>query len=93
VLLRRATLKLSAASSQVDCAKFNDGYFAKDDDGEKPEFGEEKVKKPLDASKIADQKAVDAVLLPVIAKTENLKSYLSARFSLKSGMAPHSMKF
>ena len=79
--------------SKVDVAKFNDGYFARDDDGEKPEFGEEKVKKPLDASKIADQKKVDAALLPVIAKTENLKAYLGARFSLKQGMAPHSMKF
>jgi large subunit ribosomal protein L6e len=51
--------------SKVDVAKFNDGYFAKD----------------------------DAALLPVIAKTENLKAYLGARFSLKQGMAPHSMKF
>merc|ERR1712216_315510 len=41
----------------------------------------------------ADQKAVDTALLATIKKTEFLKAYLNAKFSLSKGDAPHEMKF
>jgi large subunit ribosomal protein L6e len=48
-------------------------------------------KKELAAEYIANQKALDAAILPVLSS--DLKSYLSARFSLKDGDRPHLMKF
>jgi large subunit ribosomal protein L6e len=45
----------------------------------------------LAAEYIANQKALDAALLPALSA--DLKAYLSARFSLKDGDRPHLMKF
>lgn len=39
------------------------------------------------------QKAVDAPLTKNIEAVPDLKAYLAARFSLKSGMKPHELVF
>lgn len=49
--------------------------------------------KQLPAERKEDQKAVDAQLLPLIEKIPDMKSYLGARFSLKSGVKPHELVF
>ena len=51
--------------------------------------GEEK--KGLSPEYVENQKAVDAALLSGLE--DGVKSYLSARFTLKSGDRPHLMKF
>lgn len=47
----------------------------------------------LPQEKKDDQKAVDASLIKAIEAVPDLKDYLSARFSLKSGMKPHELVF
>lgn len=47
----------------------------------------------LPQEKKDDQKAVDAALIKAIESVPELKAYLSARFSLKSGMKPHELVF
>mmetsp|Transcript_13538 Transcript_13538/g.28845 ORF Transcript_13538/g.28845 Transcript_13538/m.28845 type:complete len:224 (-) Transcript_13538:174-845(-) len=84
--------------SKVNVDKFSDAYFKKDASekpakGEKEFFEGKEEKKELSAEKIADQKAIDAALVPVIAKVPELKSYLASRFSLKSGQKAHELKF
>jgi large subunit ribosomal protein L6e len=49
--------------------------------------------KTLPAERIDDQKAIDAKLVPLIEAVPELRSYLSARFSLKSGVKPHELVF
>jgi large subunit ribosomal protein L6e len=49
--------------------------------------------KSLPQEKIDDQKAIDAKLITLIEAVPELKSYLSARFSLKSGVKPHELVF
>jgi large subunit ribosomal protein L6e len=48
-------------------------------------------KKALSADYVANQKALDAALLPALSA--DLKGYLSARFTLRDGDRPHMMKF
>lgn len=50
-------------------------------------------KKEVSEEKKEDQKAVDGALLPIVEAVPQLKEYLRARFSLKSGQKPHNMKF
>lgn len=45
----------------------------------------------LAAEYVANQKSLDAALLPALSA--ELKSYLSTSFSLKDGDRPHLMKF
>eukprot|EP00238_Polyblepharides_amylifera_P013727 CAMPEP_0196598206 /NCGR_PEP_ID=MMETSP1081-20130531/94188_1 /TAXON_ID=36882 /ORGANISM="Pyramimonas amylifera, Strain CCMP720" /LENGTH=224 /DNA_ID=CAMNT_0041923873 /DNA_START=412 /DNA_END=1086 /DNA_ORIENTATION=+ len=84
--------------SKIKLDKFDDKYFVGDKGGKKVR-GEEgffeaaEPKKELSAEKIADQKAIDASLAPLIKAVPDLKNYLAARFSLKCGMKPHEMKF
>ncbi|XVF31337.1 hypothetical protein REPUB_Repub16aG0137000 [Reevesia pubescens] len=52
-----------------------------------------KDKKKLPDDKKEDQKAVDASLIKAIEGVPDLKAYLAARFSLKSGMKPHELVF
>lgn len=91
--------KLDLSKVTVD-AKFTDSYFAKAEkaDAKKSEeafFAQDAAapKKELSAERKADQKAVDAQLMPLVAKTPLLKHYLNARFSLKKGQAPHKLQF
>merc|ERR1712157_627142 len=82
--------------SSVDVSKYDDSYFK----GAKKEktsgdsmFKDQAPKKELSAAYPANQKAVDAALKPIIAKTKDLEAYLKAHFSLKDGDRPHLMKF
>ncbi|XP_057982479.1 large ribosomal subunit protein eL6-like isoform X2 [Malania oleifera] len=85
--------------SAVNVEKFDDKYFAKEVEkkkkkGENEFFETEKEEKTaLPQQKKDDQKTVDAPLIASIEGVPDLKAYLSARFSLKSGMKPHELVF
>lgn len=49
--------------------------------------------KSLPQEKKDDQKAVDGPLIKAIEAVPDLKAYLGARFSLRSGMKPHELVF
>jgi len=57
-----------------------------------PKAPKEKRKKASE-SRIADQKAIDGLLIPKIKKVPLLKKYLRSKFSLKKGQHPHLLKF
>ena len=92
-----------ATSTKVDISgvkipeKINDAYFAKSKDkktkSEKEFFNTEDKKRPRDAGRVADQKAVDDSLTAAIKAVPKLDLYLKARFSLTSGQFPHELKF
>ncbi|KAL5700482.1 60S ribosomal protein L6 [Ranunculus cassubicifolius] len=93
-----------ATSTKVDLAgldvsKYDDKYFAKQVEKKKKkgegEFfeAEKEEKNLLPQEKKDDQKTVDAALLKTIEAIPDLKTYLAARFSLKSGMKPHELLF
>ncbi|XP_002278032.1 60S ribosomal protein L6-1-like [Vitis riparia] len=84
--------------SKVNVEKFDDKYFAKEVQKKKKGEGEffeaeKEEKKDLPQEKKDDQKAVDASLIASIEGVPELKVYLAARFSLKSGMKPHELVF
>lgn len=85
--------------SGVDLGKFDDQYFEKEAEKKKKkgegEFfeAEKEEKKVLPDDKKDDQRTVDAQLIKSIEAVPDLKTYLSARFSLKSGMKPHELVF
>ncbi|KAK8651270.1 hypothetical protein V6N13_140878 [Hibiscus sabdariffa] len=85
--------------SGVNVEKFDDKYFAKEVEKKKKkgegEFfeAEKEDKKKLPEDKKEDQKAVDTSLIKSIEGVPDLKAYLAARFSLKSGMKPHELAF
>mmetsp|Transcript_16933 Transcript_16933/g.19493 ORF Transcript_16933/g.19493 Transcript_16933/m.19493 type:complete len:183 (+) Transcript_16933:100-648(+) len=84
--------------SNVDISKHNDAYFArskeKTSEGE-VEFFSGDAPKPAIVSddRKAEQEKVDGSLLKVIAGTDMLEGYLSARFTLQKNDRPHVMKF
>ncbi|KAL3503801.1 hypothetical protein ACH5RR_033642 [Cinchona calisaya] len=93
-----------ATSTKIDISgviheKFDDKYFAKQVEKKKKkgegEFfeAEKEMKNVLPQDKKDDQKAVDAQLVKAIESVPDLKSYLGARFSLKSGNKPHELVF
>ncbi|XAR70013.1 hypothetical protein NMG60_11001827 [Bertholletia excelsa] len=93
-----------ATSTKVDICgvnveKFDDKYFAKEVEKKKKkgegEFfeAEKEEKMSLLQEKKDDQKTVDATLIKSIEGLLDLKTYLAARFSLKSGMKPHELVF
>ncbi|KAG1681323.1 hypothetical protein FOA52_007369 [Chlamydomonas sp. UWO 241] len=80
----------------VDVSKFTDTYFKPTESkrakgGDAAFFEEPTTKAPLPADYVANQKALDAALLPAL--TAELKSYLASRFTLRDGDRPHLMKF
>ncbi|GMY14140.1 60S ribosomal protein L6-like [Fagus crenata] len=85
--------------SGVNLEKFDDKYFAKEAEKKKKkgegEFfeAEKEEEKGILQQKKDDQKLVDAPLIKSIEGVPELKSYLAARFSLKSGMKPHELVF
>lgn len=84
--------------SKVNTEKFNDAYFKKPVEKKAKKATEaglfnEKAEKPKNATRVADQKAVDTALLAIVKKVPQLKAYLNASFSLKKGQAPHTLKF
>jgi large subunit ribosomal protein L6e len=84
--------------TSVDASKFDDSYFKRSAKAAAPadaEFFDESAAsgKVLTDEKKADQKAVDASILPALAKDPLLKSYLQSKFTLTKGQRPHEMKF
>ncbi|KAI0561086.1 60S ribosomal protein L6E [Gracilaria domingensis] len=82
--------------SAVDISKFDDAYFKRVKSKSKAdvmETDEGESKYSPTEERIADQKVVDQVLLPIIEKEPMMSSYLKSRFSLKRGMFPHEMHF
>jgi large subunit ribosomal protein L6e len=85
--------------TSVDVTKYADAYFkrevTKKKKGESEFFEAEKESeaKTLPEERKEDQKAIDAKLIPLVEAVPELKSYLSARFSLKSGVKPHELVF
>ncbi|KAK4756664.1 hypothetical protein SAY87_006791 [Trapa incisa] len=85
--------------SGVDVNKLDDKYFGKKAEKKKKkgegEFfeAEKEDKNVLPQEKKDDQKLVDASLIQSIEAVPDLKAYLAARFSLKSGMKPHELVF
>merc|ERR1711871_84878 len=89
--------KLDISGVTVD-AKLNDDYFKrpKKESKKKSEdefFASEEAKPELSAERKEDQKKVDSPLLALVKKTEFLKPYLNAKFSLTNGQAPHELIF
>ncbi|KAJ4979378.1 hypothetical protein NE237_010158 [Protea cynaroides] len=85
--------------SGVNTEKFDDKYFTKECEKKKKkvegEFfeAEKEEKKTLPREKKDAQKELDASLIKAIEGVPDLKAYLSARFSLSSGMKPHELVF
>jgi len=85
--------------SSVNVSKFTDAYFKREVEKKKKsesqffEAEKETEEKQLPAERKEDQKVVDAQLIPLIEKIPDMKSYLGARFSLKSGVKPHELVF
>ncbi|KAJ6813369.1 60S ribosomal protein L6-2-like [Iris pallida] len=85
--------------SGVNVEKIDDKYFAKEAKRKKTktegEFfeAEKEEKKALPQEKKDDQKAVDGQLIKAIEAVPDLKAYLGARFTLRSGMKPHELVF
>ncbi|GMY22332.1 60S ribosomal protein L6-1-like isoform X1 [Fagus crenata] len=85
--------------SGVNVEKFDDKYFSREVQKKKKkgegEFFEadKEEKNVLPQEKKDDQKGVDTALIKSIEAVPELKAYLAARFSLKSGMKPHELKF
>ncbi|KAF9551323.1 hypothetical protein EC957_009207 [Mortierella hygrophila] len=89
--------KVELDATKID-AQLNDAYFArakatKKAATEEAFFEGEKKKEPLAENKVALQKATDKVILEAITKVEHLRQYLSAKFSLSKGQAPHALQF
>ena len=82
---------------KLDLTKYSDSYFKaaetkKGKKGEKEFFDSATAeKKVLAADYVANQKSLDAAILPALSP--ELKAYLSARFTLRDGDRPHLMKF
>ncbi|KAJ6381014.1 hypothetical protein OIU77_029836 [Salix suchowensis] len=85
--------------SGVNVEKFDDNYLAKKVEKKKKKeegqfFDEDGgVKNKFPSDKKEDQKAVDSPLMKAIEGVADLKSYLGARFTLKSVMTPHELVF
>lgn len=82
---------------QLDLSAFTDKYFHSQEEkrGKKSEAefftAADAKKKVLSQEYIANQKTLDTALLPSLS--EELKGYLSRRFTLKDGDRPHLLKF
>jgi len=83
----------------VEVKNIDDAFFKREQKKEAKKadqkaFLEEKKEKKSETSAVrkAEQKRVDGLLLPVIAKTPQLKTYLKGRFTLTAGMYPHAVQ-
>ena len=84
--------------SKANAAKFEDSYFGKPKVAKSKKSGDdffsaEEEKSELKPERVADQKALDASLMPAIKKNATMAKYLKARFSLSKRDMPHKMKF
>jgi large subunit ribosomal protein L6e len=93
-----------ATKTKLDISKVavpehvNDTYFKrpKKERKQKTEgefFEEKKEKKALPDSVKQDQKAVDAAVIDAAKHVPHLVDYLHAKFSLRNGEYPHTLKF
>lgn len=80
--------------------KINDAYFtraavksARSAEDEFFEDGKPKAKEAFPASKAADQKAVDKVVIDVVKETPELGKYLRSSWGLSKNQFPHELKF
>eukprot|EP01097_Dermamoeba_algensis_P005975 TRINITY_DN3760_c0_g1_i1.p1 TRINITY_DN3760_c0_g1~~TRINITY_DN3760_c0_g1_i1.p1 ORF type:complete len:267 (-),score=89.89 TRINITY_DN3760_c0_g1_i1:55-855(-) len=92
----RVDLTGFTAADKVDDAYFQKPQTKKEKKPEAQFFEKDKTKKSpkkLNPEKVATQKAVDSELLKVIQKTPLLNKYLSSKFGLSNGQAPHDLKF
>jgi len=66
-----------------------------DKKGEKKGKSKDKAhkKSKVDPTRIEDQKALDALLIPKIKKVPLLKKFLRSKFSLRKGQHPHLLRF
>lgn len=89
---------VSTALPAAALAKFDDAYFARTKTGKAKATAQElfdaaQLPKGPEASRVADQKAVDGALLPLVKKTPLLVKYLNASFALTKGQYPHALLF
>jgi large subunit ribosomal protein L6e len=89
--------KLDISGVTVD-AKFDDAYFRRPAKAAKKKtedefFASEESKPELSPERKADQKKVDSALMAIVKKTDLMKQYLNARFSLTKYQAPHELVF
>jgi len=94
-----------ATSTKVDISgvhlpeNLNDAYFRRltqkkgKSEPEQRFENAEKPKKEVNPQRVADQKVVDDLLVPVIEAVPQLKCYLRAKFSLDKHQYPHNLKF
>jgi len=83
--------KVALAGSEAP-AHIDDAYFARVKNNEDKSRNTERYSAWL-AKRVEDQKTVDAAVSAVVAKVPSMKEYLSARFSVTQGAAPHQLKF
>merc|ERR1712070_214269 len=77
-------------------AEVNDDFFKKEQTKKKKTdevFDQKEKESPIDESRKAIQKDVDAKIVAAIGKVALLKEYMSSKFSLKKGQKPHEMTF
>ncbi|XP_057815721.2 large ribosomal subunit protein eL6 [Cryptomeria japonica] len=84
--------------SNVDVSKYDDKYFerekVKKEKTEEQFFeAEKKPEKYVAPHRKEDQKVLDEQVLKAAEAIPDLRHYLSARFSLRSGMKPHELVF
>jgi len=84
--------------SSVDVSKIKDDFFLKVKKEKKSKkdgdfFEEPDKKNEISATRKEEQKRVDALLLPIVTKTQFLKHYLNAKFTLHNGQYPHMINF
>ena len=90
-----AATSASVDVSKVDVSKIDDAYFV---DSAKAKAarafigGVKKEKSTVPANKVNDQKAVDKAILDALKNNTDMKHYLAAKFSLRSGQFPHELK-
>jgi len=87
---KKKQAKKEKKQTKKDTKKDKKDAKMKDASGKKVK--KEKRKKASE-TRIADQKAIDALILPNIKKIPLLKKYLRSKFSLKKGQHPHLLKF
>jgi len=93
--------------SKIDVSKINDEWFKQTNTKKSAQkaakekakkegqdfLQEPEKKKEMNPARVAEQKRVDALLLPILQKTDYLKAYMNAKFSLTKGVYPHAIKF
>ena len=91
VIATSAKVALGAAGVVPD--HVDDAYFARVAINKEDNSRDETKYAAWLSKRQADQKTVDAAISAAVAKTPLMKEYLTARFSVTEGAAPHLLKF